>query len=193
MVPGAPGTCNSGHRAHWTQPVWGYEREALAGACGPVSWALGLPPPSPQLWPHPHPKSGFYGQPTLRAQGSTRSLHSCLLHPQRRIPGDSFPHPPVPSSANLILVYNYRFKKTGSGDTAGFLPTPPLTSPVTLAKLPAPCACLLTENGGTYTCLTAPGQLDDFTHGKYLEQCLAHSKCSINMSNDYCYRYCFPF
>lgn len=141
MVPGAPGTCNSGHRALWTQPVWGYEREALAGGLWPCE--LGTrPPPPPQLWPHPHPKSGFYGQPTLRAPGSTRSLHSRLLHPQRRVPGDSFPHPPVPSSAKLILVYNYRFKKTGSGDTAGVSPNPTAYEPCDLGQA-ASSLCLL--------------------------------------------------
>lgn len=48
-------------------------------------------------------------------------------------------------------------------------------------------------NGVTNACPPGPGQSDEFTQVKHLEQCPAHSKCLINTSNYYHRRYPFPF
>lgn len=91
-----------------------------------------------------------------------------------------------PLQQNRFLSTITDSRKRALGALLGFSQLHQLMSPMTLGRLLAHSAYFLMQiggGGGTHTCHTGPGQLDEFVHVKYLEQCLARSKRSIHMSN----------
>lgn len=151
--------------AHWAWPL----------AARPASSSSGHTPT-----PTPTPP------PTASSLQGPRATHSLVLLPSSACTRPSWgqiPGLPSPLQQKRLLPIITDSMKQALGTCQGYIPTPPCGSSVCLSPR---------ANGITWTCPTGLGRSDDCPRVKHLQQCPAHSKCSINMGNYRC-GYCFPF